>query len=542
MLKALPMPGITARLLVLLLLSTAVLLVWSAPAASGPIADPALRGGPTDQIIVSFASNASEAAIDALNRSEAVTQVEAIPALGLRVLRVPPGQDPAVVAARYARNALVQFAEVNALVSPEVIPNDPYYSEGWHLPKIEAPAAWDTARANGVMITICDTGILGSHPDLVGVLRADLGWNSVDGSNNWAPIMGHGTLVAGAAAAATNNGIGVSGVAWGASIVPVRISNRTDGAAFISDAAKCVQYGADVGARVINISYRMAGAQSLDTAGAYARNKGAVTLVAAGNDGIDPGWPNYAGFLAVSATTSSDGRASWSNYGSFVDVAAPGVSIVTTTDNGWYAYASGTSLASPVAAGVLALIFGSNPGISAAAAEGRLLSTADDLGPAGWDPYFGAGRVNARKAVSSGSTTPTPTPTATPTPVLQPTATATPFPTATPSPTPQPTATPVPGGVSVSDVSYWTTGGRNGNQHLRLSVSVENGSGQPVANASVSIRLVNGTRDWNMNGSTNSSGVASFSLNNAPPGCYTTSVTWLSVSWDGQTPSNVYCK
>ncbi|MBA4180762.1 MAG: peptidase S8 [Anaerolinea sp.] len=361
----------------------------------------AAQANPTDTILVQFTTGASDQAIAALNRSHTVTQVDAIPALGIRVLRVPAGTRAATVAAAYAKNSLVQFAEVNALVRPEAIPNDPNYSTQWHLAKIQAPVAWDSAKATGVLVTVCDTGVEGTHPDLQPILRADLGWNAVDGSKDWSPIASHGTLVSGVIAAATNNGAGVAGVAWGANIIPVRISNFTDGSAYVSDAAKCIQYGADHGAKAINVSYRMAGSAALDTAGAYAQGRGAVTFVAAGNDGIDPGWPNYAGFVAVAATEIADNRAAYSNYGALVDIAAPGTGIKTTWPGARYDYASGTSLASPVAAGVMALVFGANPGLTPSQAQAILLNNADDLGGAGWDSSFGYGRVNASKAVGA---------------------------------------------------------------------------------------------------------------------------------------------
>ncbi|MBE0611809.1 MAG: S8 family serine peptidase [Dehalococcoidia bacterium] len=384
--------------------------------AGGPrIADSA--GNPTDTIIVAFETNANEAAVAALIEANASSEVEAIPALGMKVLRVPPGQDAADVAARFARHPLVRFAEPNDLVYHEVIPDDPYYGNAWHLAKIEAPAAWDGPKANGVLIAVCDTGVYGGHPDLAPILRGDLGWNAASNTSDWSPIAGHGTLVAGAAAAATNNTTGVSGVAWGAQVIPVRITNNTDGTAYISDAVKCIQGSADRGARVINLSYRMASYSSIDTAAAYARNRGAVTLVAAGNDGIDPNWPDFPNFLAVAATKWDDAIASFSNSGTYIDIAAPGSSIWTTKVDGGYGVASGTSLASPVAAGVVALIFGANPGLSAAGAEAILRQSADDLGTAGEDAIFGSGRVNARRAVElalGGSSTPPPPPDTTP--------------------------------------------------------------------------------------------------------------------------------
>jgi subtilisin family serine protease len=413
----------------------------------------AQAAGNTDQVLVKFKTNASQMAIDALNASTAVQQVDAIPALGIRVLRVPFGWTAEQMAQRYSSNPLVEFAEVNALVEPELVPNDPNYGSAWHLPKIDAPGAWDRAKAIGVLIAICDTGVA-SVPDLAPVLRGDLGWNAADGSSNYSDQYGHGTKVAGTAGAATNNGIGVAGVAWGAQVMPVRITNSTNGSAYVSNGAKCITYASDKGARVINLSYRMAGYATIDSAGKYAQGKGAVTVVAAGNDGTDPGWTSFSGFLAVAGTDQLDKKASWSNFGSFVDLAAPGVSIMTTRMDGSYGTSSGTSFSSPVTAGVLALIFAANPNLTAAQAESILLSSADDLGPAGWDASFGHGRVNAEAALQAalGDTGSDPEPSPTPTPTPAPNATATPTvagPTATPTatpdaPTPAPTATSTP--------------------------------------------------------------------------------------------------
>lgn len=370
----------------------------------------------TNTILVKFKTPVDEHTVNTLNASEAVTQVDNIPALGIRVLRVPEGQDLDKVTERYSKNPLVEFAEVNALVTPEATPNDPGYGSAWHLPKISAPVAWDNAKATGVIITVCDTGVEGTHPDLQPILRADLGWNSVDGSTNWQPNGNHGTAVAGSVAAATNNSLGVAGVAWGATIIPVRISNLSNGSAYVSDAAKCVTYGVDHGSRIVNISYRMAGSSTLDTAGRYGQSKGALTFVAAGNDGINPGWVNYPGIIAVSATDQIDATTTWSNFGAFVDLSAPGSAIYSTTSNGAYTYVSGTSFSSPVAAGVAALIFGANPALNAAQAQDILFKNADDLGTSGYDVTYGWGRVNASRTVLSAlSTNGIALPTATPT-------------------------------------------------------------------------------------------------------------------------------
>jgi thermitase len=425
MLSALSGPRWLAAVFVLAL----ALLVATGGGTTSPT--PAHATGPTDSILVQFKAPASPQAIAALNASNAVEQVDAIPALGIRVLRVAPGQDPADVAERYNRHPLVEFAEVNANIAPADVPNDPHYGSAWHLPKIDASGAWAETKANGVLIAICDTGVEADHPDLAPVLRGDLGWNTASNNDDWSPIASHGTLVSGAAAAATNNATGVAGVAWGAEIIPVRITNQTNGSALVSDAAKCITYAADNGASAINLSYRMARYSTISNAGDYAKGKGALTFVAAGNDGIDPDWPKLPGFLAVAATTSSDTKASWSNYGDYVDIAAPGASIWTTRANGGYGTASGTSLASPVAAGVAALVFGASPTLGPSEVESILLASADDIGSS---YQLGAGRVNAAAAVAMAGGGSEPEPESTPEP--------TPEPAPEPEPTPEPDTTP----------------------------------------------------------------------------------------------------
>ena len=376
------------------LLVAVVLLTHTSSPSAGPDVDP---GG---QILVKFTAGADSLAIRRLVITNGATDVRTV-AEGLHVLRLPGNEDVAAALATYRQSDIVTYAEADDLVAPGFTPDDPGYVREWHLAAIEAPTAWDRASASAVMIAICDTGVSATQPDLVPVLRADLGHNSADGSANWAPVTNHGTLVAGAAAAAVDNAIGVAGVARGASILPIRITNRQDGSASVSDAAACITYAADHGARVINLSFEMAGSAAIDDAARYARAKGALTFVGAGNEGIDPGWPDLPNIIAVGATEPGDTHARYSNYGAFVDISAPGTGIMTTWPDGHYDAASGTSFAAPVAAGVAALIFGANPGLTADQAQGILFETADQPGAVGRDAYFGVGRVNARKAVDA---------------------------------------------------------------------------------------------------------------------------------------------
>ncbi len=319
--------------------------------------------------------------------------------MGLRTVEVPVGAE-AEVARALAADPHIEFAEPDMLVPPgDLIPDDPKFASAWHLPKIQAPTAWVGSQGAGIIVAILDTGVDASHPDLAGKLVP--GWNAVDGSTDSADLNGHGTSVAGTAAATTNNGIGVAGVAGAAGIMPIRVSNRSDGWAYWSDIARALSWAAANGARVANISYGVTGSSSVSSAAQQMRNQGGVVVVAAGNSGSDPGHSDDPYLISVSATNSSDGQPSWSSYGYYVDVGAPGAGILTTKRGGGYGSVSGTSFASPTTAGVVALIMAANPGLSPKDIEAILEDSAEDLGDAGWDTRYGYGRVNAALAVTA---------------------------------------------------------------------------------------------------------------------------------------------
>jgi thermitase len=308
-----------------------------------------------------------------------------------------------VVAEALAHNPLIKFAEVDRLVEPALSVSDPSFSSEWHLPKINAPTAWNSSLGGGVIIAILDTGVDGTHPDLAPQMVA--GWNFYDNNSNTSDVVGHGTAVAGTAAAATNNALGVASVAGGARIMPVRISDPT-GYAYWSTVAQGITYAADHGARVANLSYQGASASStIISAAQYLRSKGGVLITAAGNTGAVDNTAPTSYVTVVGATDQSDLRCSFSTYGGFVDIAAPGTGIVTTNKGGGYASWSGTSLATPIVAGAAALVIAERPDFSAAQIDAALTSTAVDLGAAGADVYFGAGRVNAAAAVQQAAST-----------------------------------------------------------------------------------------------------------------------------------------
>ncbi|PYJ03079.1 MAG: peptidase S8, partial [Verrucomicrobia bacterium] len=150
-------------------------------------------------------------------------------------------------------NPNIEFAEPDTLFPPATVPNDTYYSLEWHLPKIGAPSAWNTTvGGNNIIIAILDSGVDSTHPDLSSQLVP--GWNFIDNNSDASDVDGHGTAVAGTAAAASNDGLGVAAPAWTCKIMPIRISD-TNGNGILSAIANGLMYAADHGARIANLSF-----------------------------------------------------------------------------------------------------------------------------------------------------------------------------------------------------------------------------------------------------------------------------------------------
>ncbi len=317
--------------------------------------------------------------------------------IGIKLIRLPNGVSEEAMARIFSSKPEVEFAELDYLNPPDMIPNDSYYSNQWHLPAISAPEAWGiTAGSSGVIIAILDTGVDPSHPDLSAKLIP--GWNFYDNNSDTRDVYGHGTATAGTAAASGNNGIGVASVAMNCLIMPVRISDPS-GWATDSAIATGLNWAANQGARVANISYAVSGHSAVSSAAQYFQKKGGIVAVSAGNDGTVSSAADDPYVLTVSATDSSDAVTSWSNKGSNIDLAAPGNGIYTTSRGSTYGSHSGTSFAAPIVAGTAALVISANPGLSGSQVQDILKDTADDLSSSGWDESYGWGRVNVGRAV-----------------------------------------------------------------------------------------------------------------------------------------------
>lgn len=362
-----------------------------------PAAGAVTRTWKPGQILVKPKAGLPDTEFDKILKTNNGKAAEKIGNTSVHIISVPDKAEEAVVKA-LSKNPHIEFAELD--IAAEIVattPNDPSYSSAWHLPKIQSPNAWDISKADGITIAILDTGVDNSHPDLASKMLP--GWNAVDGSTVTTDINGHGTAVAGTAAAITNNATGVAGIAWNARILPVRISNTSDGYAYWSDITRGLSWAADNGADVANISYEAHQSSSIASAAQYMRSKGGLVINAAGNSGIDTGYADVKSLITVSATTSTDAKASWSNYGAVIDVAAPGASILTTNRGGSYGSWNGTSFSSPATAGVVALIMGSNSSLTPDDIEKVLETSAVKVAGVDFHPYYGYGRVDAAAAV-----------------------------------------------------------------------------------------------------------------------------------------------
>jgi thermitase len=361
------------------------------------------------EVLVKFRPGRAPAALGELGPG--IQGAEELPRLGLHRLRVPPGQEQDFIE-RLRRRPDVEYAQPNYVYRALFTPNDPYFGSQWNLPAIHAPEAWDITRGTAaIKVAVVDTGVDCGHPDLQGQCAAQV--NYVD--SNSGPIQddnGHGTHVAGIIAAVMNNRIGVAGVAPGVKLVALKALDSS-GSGDTTTVAQAIDAALTYGARVINLSL---GGPNDDPTLRDAINRayaaGALTVAAAGNSGTStPVYPAaYDHVIAVAAVDGSLQRASFSNYGSYIALAAPGVGILSTYPGGSYAYLRGTSMAAPHVSAAAALVLSLRPDLGPDAVASILFQTADDLGTPGWDPYFGYGLVNAYRAVRAVAPAPPPVP------------------------------------------------------------------------------------------------------------------------------------
>ena len=379
-------------------------------------------GAADSSIIVKFKPGTPAAAERALLDLPGIgSSVGTIDGVGADVVTVTQNADR--MARLASRSPHVEYAEPNRELRTQATPNDPLFADqyGFHNSgqtggtadaDIDAPEGWDAAglaafpNTGGATVGIVDTGIEQAHPDLVGktagcatsISAGTMINNGVCEDDN-----GHGTHVAGTVAANTNNAAGVAGTAFNSRLVICKALHTAAGTGLTSDVANCINWTAAQNVDVISMSLGGGESETLRRAvqNAHAGGAGPLQVAAAGNDGdATLNYPAaYPEVVSVAATDNRDQRASFSNANSDVEIAAPGVDVLSTFLGTTYIELSGTSMATPHVAGVASLLYDRDPAATSATIRSRLTAAVDDLGPAGRDPSFGFGRTNLCKAM-----------------------------------------------------------------------------------------------------------------------------------------------
>ncbi len=403
-------------------------------------------------IIVKYKKGASENSKNKIRKIRKAIIRNKIDKLNIDVIRVQTGTAEELIT-QYQKDPEVEYAEPDYLTQALLVTNDPYLPFQWGQYKIQTAnstdtSAWDITQGDqSIKVAVLDTGIEETHTDLVGKVVENNNFTTSALAND---LHGHGTHVAGIIAANTNNNFQFAGVGYNSTLMNGKVLGD-NGSGNYSWLINGIVWAADNGARVINISLGgPSSSQALEEAINYAWSKGAVVVAAAGNCGGTDYAQNgclsfnqlfypayYTSAIAVGATDTNDQRASFSTYGNWVDVAAPGASIWSTYKDNAYANMSGTSMASPHVAGVAALIWASGICSDNICIRNQIEQTTDDI--SGIGTFWSNGRINAYKAVQS--TTPSPSPSTIPT--ITPTPTTAPTPTPTTAPSPTPTEAPV---------------------------------------------------------------------------------------------------
>ncbi|MEM7342836.1 MAG: S8 family peptidase [Chloroflexota bacterium] len=417
--------------------------------AQTPLTDPNQNSSldfVSGEILVQFEPNLGLFNAQQMLATEGLQTLSVSPYSGLMRVKVEPGQEMAIVEQLQSRGD-VTHAGVNANLSITNTPNDPDFPLQWDKNNtgqsggvvdadIDAVEAWDIHTGGSTpIIAIIDSGVDLDHEDLVanlwinsgeiagngldddsnGYIDDINGWNFCNGGcgvqgNNPDDDNGHGTHVAGIAAAVGNNGKGIAGVSWSARIMAVKATN-SGGNGTVGSVTEAINYAVANGATVINMSIAAVGLSHpcsgtlapIETAMKNALAQGVLMSVSSGNQSAaQVACPaTYTEAIAVGSTTRSDIRASTSNRGPRLDVAAPGDFIYSTARTGGYVYMSGTSMAAPQVAGLIALLQSYDTNLNENDIRSIVEYTVDDLGTAGFDNEFGYGRINAHRALQA---------------------------------------------------------------------------------------------------------------------------------------------
>ncbi|MEZ2342819.1 Ig-like domain-containing protein, partial [Microcoleus sp.] len=415
-----------------------------------------------NRVILKLRPTTNSSQITNLQAEIGVTNVTKASQLGIDIWQIPSGKVEQTISA-YKNDPRIEYIEPDYIITLEDIqkpsptqeklatitpqattPNDPSYTQLWGLNNtgqsggtadadIDAPEAWDIQKGNpNLVIGVIDTGVDYNHPDLVGNIWTNpgeiagdgidndnngyiddtRGWDFAYNDNNPMDVQGHGTHVSGTIAGKGNNGVGVTGVAWNAKIMPLKFLDDS-GSGATSNAILAINYATAKGVKLTNNSWGGGGySQALSDAINTAGQQGALFIAAAGNSSLNtditPAYPasyNLSNIISVASTTRTDGLSSFSNYGATtVDLGAPGSDIYSTTPGANYATYSGTSMASPHVTGAAALLWSQNPTWTAQQVKDKLMQTTDPISALSGKTVSG-GRLNINNALA-GSTPP----------------------------------------------------------------------------------------------------------------------------------------
>jgi len=399
---------------------------------------------PAARILIKISNNARLSnVISRMKEYGQVIENAQLGKLGVFILEVPENQMEEKISELRNLSGVGLVEPDYPVQALDTFPNDPSFPSQYGLTAIRAPQGWDISTGSAsVTIAILDSGVDLTHLDLAGKILQ--GYDFVNNDNVPFDDYGHGTHVTGIAAALGNNGLGVAGVSWGARILPVKVLDGSGNGTFSGVAAGII-WATDQGAQIINMSLGGTGfSQILQDAVSYADSRGVLMIAASGNSGSNfVFYPaHFSQVMAVAATDASNQRTSFSNYGAEVEIAAPGVNIISLWPGG-YNTLSGTSMAAPYVSGLAAVLFGYEN--NAATIRNDLKASALDIPPAGFDIYTGAGLIQMDVALGlvvsdpapnpGGQSIPPPVFVSTPIWTLTPPATLTPVPTITTTPT-----------------------------------------------------------------------------------------------------------
>lgn len=350
----------------------------------------------------------SEKAFNDLLRSKGLYSRREMLGSGFTIVDFASNVDETELIHDLSSNKLIKCVEFDEILQPQYTPNDPNLGSAWYIDSINCKSAWDIATGTGQIIAILDSGADSDHPDLAAQYDFTYAFNLNDNNTNVEALTSHGIRVSGVAAAAGDNGVGSAGIAYGAKIMPIRITLNS-GSAYTSSMTQGLNRAAQYGATVASLSFTVHNQTSFKTAATNALLLGCHVSTAIGNDNQNLASPVFDNMFQVSSLESDNNKSSYSNYGPCVNISAPGSGMYTTDLGGGYASPSGTSYSAPTVAGVVALVKSANPGLSPSQVFDVIFNSVTDLGTAGRDPYFGYGKVNAFAAVTlAQNTTPDP--------------------------------------------------------------------------------------------------------------------------------------